>query len=199
MQGEDQIHYQNLLRHIDKRVVLSKDEQLLASQYFRIARLPAREYLLKQGSTCGYESFVSIGSLRSFYIDDRGGEHTLHFALEDWWISDFSSFLKQLPASRSIITLEESVLLQIERKKRDELISKLPKMERFWRILNEHSSMAQDDRLLSNISMTGKERYLALLQKYPDIQQRLPQKHIASYLGITPVFLSQIRKEIAGN
>ncbi len=73
----------------------------------------------------------------------------------------------------------------------------IPKMERFWRILNEHASMAQDERILNNISMSGIERYQALLKKYPDIEQRRPQKHIASFLGMTPVFLSQIRKDIA--
>ncbi|ETZ22205.1 Crp/Fnr family transcriptional regulator [Pedobacter sp. V48] len=190
-------HYNSLLRHIERRISLDSQEKDYICSVFKLRKLLPKQYLLVQGDLCRYESFVCEGFLRSFYVDSRGDEHTLHFALEDWWISDLSSFLKQQPASRNIITLEGSVLLQIDLESREKLMENIPKMERFWRILNESSSMAQDQRLLNSISMSGKERYLALLDLYPHIEQRLPQKHIASFLGVTPVFLSQIRKEIA--
>nr|WP_294870320.1 Crp/Fnr family transcriptional regulator [uncultured Pedobacter sp.] len=190
-------YYNSLLRHIERRISLDSQEKDYICSVFKLRKLLPKQYLLAQGDLCRYESYVCEGLLRSFYVDSRGDEHTLHFALEDWWISDLSSFLKQQPASRNIITLEGSVLLQIDLESREKLIENIPKMERFWRILNESSSMAQDQRLLNSISMSGKERYLALLDLYPHIEQRLPQKHIASFLGVTPVFLSQIRKEIA--
>ncbi|WP_254088172.1 Crp/Fnr family transcriptional regulator [Dawidia soli] len=186
-----------ILQHIDRRISLSDGEKNHVRAAFSIRELLPRQYLLAQGEVCRYESYVCKGFLRSFHVDARGNEHTLHFALEDWWISDLNSFIRQKPASRNIIALEKTVVLQIDIEQREELLLLVPKMERFWRILNEHASMAQDERILNNISMPGAERYQALVKKYPDIEQRLPQKHIASFLGITPVFLSQIRKEIA--
>lgn len=197
MQEHTKEHYNRLVRHIERRIGLDSQEKDYICSFFKIRKLLPKQYLLAQGELCRYESYVSEGFLRSFYVDSRGDEHTLHFALEDWWISDLTSFLKQQPASRNIISLEGSVLLQIDLEGRERLMENVPKTERFWRILNESSSMAQDQRLLNSISMSGKERYLALLDLYPHIEQRLPQKHIASFLGITPVFLSQIRKEIA--
>ncbi|WP_257670837.1 Crp/Fnr family transcriptional regulator [Parapedobacter tibetensis] len=190
-------YYDNLVRHIESRISLDSEEKDYICSFFRLRKLLSKQYLLAQGDICRYDHYVCEGFLRSFYVDGNGNEHTLHFALEDWWISDLNSFLKQQPASRNIITLDASVLLQIDLENREKLMENVPKMERFWRILNENSSMAQDQRLLDTISMPGKDRYLALLDRYPHIEQRLPQKHIASFLGITPVFLSQIRKGIA--
>lgn len=189
--------YKALLQHIERRVSLNEEERSHISSAFSIRELLARQYLLAQGEVCRYESYVCNGFLRSFHVDSQGNEHTLHFAKEDWWISDLNSLIRQIPATRNIIALEKTVVLQIDIAKREELLLHVPKMERFWRILNEHASMAQDERILNNISLSGVERYQALLKKYPHIEQRLPQKHIASFLGMTPVFLSQIRKEIA--
>lgn len=190
-------YFKRILNHFEQRIRLDDDEKKYVNSLFTIRKLLPKEYLLAQGAVCRYESYVCEGFLRSFHVDEKGNQHTLHFAKEDWWISDLTSFLRKEPASRNIIALERSVLLQIDLEKREELIKNVPRMERFWRILNEHASMAQDQRLLNSISLPGKERYLALLETYPDIERRLPQKHIASYLGITPVFLSQIRQQIA--
>lgn len=186
-----------LLKHFEARIPLIDEEREYISRMFSFRELLPRQYLLAQGEICRYESYVCKGFLRSFYVDKIANEHTLHFAQEDWWISDLSSFLTQQPATRNIIALEKTVVLQIDLQQREDLMHKLPKMERFWRILNEKSSIAQDKRILNNISLSGAERYDILLKTYPQIEQRLPQKHIASYLGITPVFLSQIRKQIA--
>jgi CRP-like cAMP-binding protein len=189
-------YFKTILQHIERRISLNEEEQRYIHSAFSIRSLLPRQYLLAQGEVCRYESYVCHGFLRSFHVDGSGDEHTLHFAQEDWWISDLNSFIRQVPASRNIIALEKTVVLQIDIEKREELLLRVPKMERFWRILNEHASMAQDERILNNISLSGVERYQALVKKYPDIEQRLPQKHIASFLGMTPVFLSQIRKEL---
>lgn len=189
-------YFKFILQHFESRVTLDDNEKDYICSLFSIRKLLPRQYLLAQGEICRYETYVCEGFFRSFHIDDNGNEHTLHFAREDWWITDLSSFLRQEPASRNIIALEQSVVLQIDLQKREELMCKVPKMERFWRILNEQACMAQEKRILNNISMSGIERYQALLKTYPNIEQRLPQKHIASFLGMTPVFLSQIRKEL---
>ena len=190
-------YFKTILQHFEQRISLDDIEKNYIRSLFSVRKLLPRQYLLAQGEICRFETYVCEGFFRSFHIDDNGNEHTLHFAREDWWISDLSSFLRLEPATRNIVALEQSVVLQIDLQKREELLGKIPKMERFWRILNEHASMAQDHRLLNNISKTGRERYEALLKTYPTIEQRLPQKHIASFLGMTPVFLSQIRRELA--
>ncbi|WP_202183079.1 Crp/Fnr family transcriptional regulator [Chitinophaga solisilvae] len=191
-------YYEMLLKHIASRVSITEKERELISEAFVLRRLLPKQYLLQEGDVCRHESFICEGLLRSFYVDEDGMEHTLHFALEDWWIADLKSFIKEEPASRNIIAVEPVILLQITRERREALLQAVPVLERFWRILNESACAAQDDRILQNIRLTGAERYAALVNKYPGLEQRLPLKFIASYLGITPVFLSQIRNNNAG-
>ena len=185
--------FSQILRHVLVRIELTEEEQQFFCSLLSVRKLLPKQYLLQEGDICKYESFVCEGFLRSFYVDDQGNDHTLHFAMEDWWIADLTSLVLQKPASRNIVALEPSVLLQIEKKNLDQLLTQVPAFERFWRIINERAVMAQDQRILDNIVLSGAARYEALLKKYPAIEQRMPQKHIASWLGITPVFLSQIR------
>lgn len=186
--------FARIIRHLQQRISLTTDEQQYFCSLLKVQRLLPRQYLLQEGEVCRYESYVCQGMLRSFYVDDRGNDHTLHFAMEDWWITDLTSFVLQQPASRNIVALEPSFLLQIDRKSLETLFDRIPALERFWRLINERAVMAQDQRILDNIALSGAERYEALLSKYPTLDQRLPQKYIASYLGISPVFLSRIRK-----
>jgi CRP/FNR family cyclic AMP-dependent transcriptional regulator len=195
MTNSNNLHlYQLILAHVLKRIDLTADEQQHFCSILSIKQVLPRQYIVQQGDVCRYESYVCKGFLRSFYMDEKGEDHTLHFAMEDWWITDATSFLKQEPATRNIVALEPSTLLQIDKQAMEQLYTDIPAFEKFWRILNQNSTMAQDQRILNAISMTGAQRYEALIQKYPTLEQRMPQKHIASYLGITPVFLSQIRK-----
>jgi len=189
-----QFSFQRILDHVLKRINLSPDEQDYFCSLLTVRNLLPRQYLVQAGDICKYESFVEKGFLRSFYFDPDGNDYTLHFAMEDWWISDSTSFIKSAPATRNIIALERCTVIQLDKISLGELYLKIPAFERFWRIMNENACMAQDQRILNSITMTGAERYEALLKKYPGIEQRLPQKHIASYLGISPVFLSNIRR-----
>ncbi|MBO9727986.1 MAG: Crp/Fnr family transcriptional regulator [Chitinophaga sp.] len=188
-------YYEMILDHLTARINLTEEEQQRFCDALTLRRLLPKQYLLQQGDICRHESYVCKGFLRSFYVDDQGDEHTLHFAMEDWWITDLRSLIRQEAATRNIVAMEPVTVLQIEKHKRDELLKEIPVLERFWRILNENACAAQDERILDNIAITGAERYARLLKKYPSIDQRMPLKHIASYLGITPVFLSQIRKK----
>ncbi|MFB6456859.1 Crp/Fnr family transcriptional regulator [Chitinophaga sp. Hz27] len=188
-------YYDMIIAHISARVILTEEEKQRFCDALVMRQLLPRQYLLQQGDICRHENFVCKGLLRSFYVDDKGDEHTLHFALEDWWISDLQSFIRQEPASRNIIAMEPVTVLQLEKHAREELLREIPALERFWRILNENACASQDERILSNITSTGAARYAQLLKKYPSIDQRMPLKYIASFLGITPVFLSQIRKK----
>lgn len=186
-----------IIDHVLRRIELTAAEQAHFVSLLKVRKLLPRQYLVQQGDVCRHESYVCKGFLRSFYVDEKGNDHTLHFAMEDWWITDSTSFHLQVPATRNIVALEASVLLQIEKEDLEQLYKDIPAFERFWRILEQKGGIAQDQRILNAISMTGAERYEALITKYPTLEQRMPQRHIASYLGITPVFLSQIRKQLA--
>jgi CRP-like cAMP-binding protein len=188
--------HQNILAHVARYVVLSAAEQELFTSLLTIKRLLRKQFLLQAGDICKHESYVLDGCLRSFYVDDDGDEHTLHFALDDWWITDLESFLHQTPALVNIEALTPVTVLQLDKPSLERLYTEVPAFERFFRILHQNAYLAQNRRILNNISMTGEARYIDLLQRHPKLVQSVPQKHIASYLGITPVFLSQIRARL---
>ncbi|WP_291041109.1 Crp/Fnr family transcriptional regulator [Dyadobacter sp. 50-39] len=194
---KDAALHKMIIDHVLRRIELTAAEQAHFVSLLKVRKLLPRQYLVQQGDVCQHESYVCQGFLRSFHADEKGNEHTLHFAMEDWWISDSTSFHLQVPATRNIVALEASVLLQIERNDLEQLYRDVPAFERFWRILEQKGSIAQDQRILNAISMTGAQRYEALITRYPTLERRMPQRYIASYLGITPVFLSQIRKQLS--
>jgi CRP-like cAMP-binding protein len=183
-----------LIDHVLRRVNLSIAEQTHFISLFTLRKVLPKQFLLQQGEICKYEFFVVKGFLRSFFIDQPGTEHTLNFAFEDWWISDTKSFVQSLPSEINIIAHEPTIVMQIEKQALDQLYLDFPIFDRFWRLLNQNFNVAQSERVLNAISLSGAERYHALIAKYPKIESRLAQKHIASYLGITPVFLSIIRR-----
>lgn len=188
--------HQLILAHIARHVSLTAAEQELFVSLLNIKRLLRKQFLLQAGDVCRYESYVLEGCLRSFFVDDKGDEHSLHFALEDWWITDLESFLHHTPAQVNIEALTPVTVLQLDKASLERLYTEAPFFERFFRILHQNAYLAQNRRILNNISMSGEARYLDLLARHPQLVQRVPQKYIASYLGITPVFLSQIRARL---
>lgn len=187
----------NLIEHVEKHVTLSQEEKELLASFLKTRRILKRQYLLQADTVCQYESFVVEGCLRMFYVDDKGLEHTLTFAIEDWWITDLESFLQRTASVYHIVALENSIVLQLDGASLAILYEKIPAIERYFRILHQNAFIAQSKRILQNISFNGEEKYKSFLAMYPQWHQRIPQKHIASYLGITPVFLSQIRKQLS--
>lgn len=182
---------------LSRHIQLTDEEKELLWQAVTLRKYRKRQYVLQAGDVCRHENFVVSGCLRAYYIDDAGTEHIIMFAVEDWWTSDLLSFLTQTPAQLNIDALEDSEVLQIERSALEALYLKIPKLERFFRIMMQNAYIAQQQRILFNISKTAKERYLYFIEKYPKLEQRLPQHQIAAYLGITPEFLSQIRKQLS--
>lgn len=191
----ESVHH-HILTQVARYVSLTVAEQELFTSMLTVKRLLRKQFLLQAGDICRYENYVLEGCLRSFFVDDKGDEHTLHFALEDWWITDLESFLHEAPAVVNIEALTPVTVLQLDKPSLERLYTEVPVFERFFRILHQHAYLAQNKRILNSISMTGEARYTDLLQRYPKLVQRVPQKYIASYLGITPVFLSQIRARL---
>ncbi|RPD42028.1 Crp/Fnr family transcriptional regulator [Chitinophaga barathri] len=187
--------FDKILAHVAKHISLTQEEQQLFTSLLKPRKLLRRQFLVQAGDICRYESFIVSGCLRSYITDADGQEHVLHFAIEDWWISDFGSFLHHTPSQTNIEALEPVETLQLDLASLERLYREIPAFERFFRILHQNAYLAQNERILSGISRTAMERYEAFLKRYPAIAARVPQKHLASYLGMTPVFMSQLRKK----
>jgi CRP-like cAMP-binding protein len=187
----------SLLRaHIEKRVHLTDEEFEIATKFFEPKKLRKNQFLLNEGEVCTHIGFVNSGCMREYTIDSKGNEHIIQFAIEDWWVSDLNSFLSGLPAEYNVDALQDSEILLLEKSARDEMLDKCPKMERFFRLLIEANHIATHQRIADSLSASAEERYLKFIKTYPKLFETVPQKQIASYLGITPQSLSRIRKDL---
>lgn len=191
------IMYDLIPQHIAKHIQLTQEETDYFISILQIKRLRKKQYLVQEGDVCRYESFVNKGCLRAYHVDEKGQEHVAQFAIEDWWISDMYSFLTGTPARFNVDALEDSELLCIDKPSLEELYIQVPKFERFFRIILQNAFIAQQQRIIANMSKGAEERYLDFINRYPQLEQRVPQHQIASYLGITPESLSRIRKQLA--
>jgi CRP-like cAMP-binding protein len=175
---------------------LEEDEVQALHLAFTERRVKRRQLLLQDGDVCKYNTFVVEGCFRMFYIDDKGKEHNIQFAIENWWICNIESFLSDQPSKLYIEALENSVILQIKKEDQLNLYHQHPKFNQFFRVLAEKALISYQKRVLQNISSTAQERYLDFLERYPFFFNRISNVQIASFIGVTPEFLSTIRKNI---
>lgn len=184
-----------LLNYFDRLILLNKEEKELVTQKFRPRLYRKKQYVLQEGDVCMQMNFVVRGCLRMYKIDEKGGTHILQFAAENNWITDLGSFYTEQPSELTIDASDDTMLLQINRNDLISLYTKAPKFDRIFRVLIENSFVSLQKRLLQNISSTAEERYQSFLDVYPHLFNRLPQTQIASFLGITPEFLSRLRNK----
>jgi CRP-like cAMP-binding protein len=185
--------YDLILKNISRFIELTEEEINYFTSLLKVKRLKKKQYLLQEGEICRNEYFVIKGCLRTYTIDEKGLEHIIQFSIEDWWTGDMYSFLTQKPSRYTIDALEDSELLYLDKASHEELYSKLPKFERFFRHLLQYAFISMQERINATLSQTADERYCSFIEKYPLMEKRLPLKQIASYLGITPESLSRIR------
>jgi len=185
-----------LFEHVEEKVQLTDKDKELVMSFFKCKNLRKRQYLLQEGDMCKYISFVAQGLMKSYTVDDKGNEHINLFAWEGWWISDFTSFVFGNEAKLNIDTIEDTALLLLSRANYDKMLTEVPVMERYFRILYQNSLATKDSRLISANTHTAEEKYAMFLETYPSISQRLPQNLIASYLGLSPETISRIKRKI---
>lgn len=181
-----------ILESFLNKVPLTEEEQKLITSYIKIKHLKKKHFLYQEGDIQQHLVFVNSGCLRSYSIDDNGTEHILQFAPPGWWIADMQSFLNSTPASLNIDAIEDTELVMIKRAELEELYVSIPILERYFRILTERSLAAFQQRLVDSLSLTAAARYTNFCERYPSLIQCLPQKYVASYIGITPEFLSKM-------
>ncbi len=185
------------LNHIQQTIPLTAEEKALLTSKLTKRKYLKGQYIGQEGDVTRHLSFILDGTVRTFYLDDNGTEHIISFGIENWWVGDLGSMITQKPADFNVQCVENSEVVQIPCEELEALYIAIPKLERFFRLLMERAYASTQRRLVRNYSLSAKDRYLLFLDKYPETANRVPQYMIASYLGITKEFLSNIRSQIA--
>jgi len=189
--------FQNIIKNISRFVTLTPEEEKIYEDLLTLQKFPKKTLLLREGEICQFEGFIKEGCVRTYYLDENGFEVTLLFAVEDWWITDIASFNNQTPSKIFIETLEDTEIYMLNPQTKEELMQKVPKFERAFRLMMQRYVVTLQNRLVNTISQPATDRYLEFIRVYPTIPQRVAQYYIASYLGVSKEFVSTIRKRLA--
>jgi CRP-like cAMP-binding protein len=186
---------ESLKEHVLKKVRFSDEELEVFLSYFKEKKVKKKQFIILPGSIAKYRSYVVKGAFRAYVIDDEGSEHTIQFAIEDWWISDYNSYILQQPATMFVVALEDGMVLQIDHESEEKLKAAGHRYETFFRIMAERSAAYHQRRVISNLTQNAEQRYASFMERYASIAYRVPQYALASYLGMTTQFLSKIRSK----
>jgi CRP-like cAMP-binding protein len=193
----EETSFKMLIAYFNGFFPLTGEEKNALLLKFTQRNIKRRGFVLQQGDVCRHFTFIVSGCFKLYAVDKGGKEHNLQFAAENDWITDLSSFYEESPSLVYIEAVEPSIVLQIKHDDLLQLYTTYHKFDRNFRIIIERQYIALQKRILQNISMSAEERYFSFLTDYPQLAMRLPNTQIASYLGITPEFLSKIRKDLA--
>ena len=185
-----------IIQNISKHITLTTEEEQLFLSKTETRHFKSKTLLLNSGVVCKHSYFVNSGLLRSFNINDNIVEQILSFACQGWWIGDMYSLISQKPGNLFIEVLEDAEVVVLSKENQEVLYSEIPKLERFFRILIENSLVAYQERLMDNLSLSAEERFEKFCTKYPTLIQKIPQKNIASFIGVTPEFLSKMKSRM---
>jgi CRP-like cAMP-binding protein len=193
---QENMNFDLLLSNISKHISLTTEETGFFTSLLDSRSLETGAFLLREGSVSKYESFIKKGCLKTYYLDENGDEHIVDFLIEEWWANDLYSFFSDTPSTSNIKAIENTEVIQISKNNLELLYQKIPKFERFFRILFQNAYISQRAQINSMLSAPAEERYILFLKNKPYAEKRFSQKDIASYLGITPQFLSTLKKKI---
>ena len=185
-----------ILANVARYIALTPEEEVVFTALLVPQRVPRFGYLLRAGQVARHLTFVVTGCLRTFATDAQGREAGLAFAWENWWCGDAASAPAGRPATLSIQALEPSEVLHLSFERLEQLCMQVPKFERFFRLLFQSVFSLEQRRLRALLQWPAEKRYAHFCRQYPRLSQRVAQKYIAAYLGITPEFLSVLRKKL---
>jgi CRP-like cAMP-binding protein len=188
---------QTLISHFNSYLSLTNEEIEAVSKNAKTRQIKRRQFVLQENDLCKHFNFIVDGCLKMYSVDDNNKEHNIQFGSENNWLTDIGSFHSGKPSKMFIEAIEPTIIIQIEQKDMVYLFDHFPKFDRIFRVIVENNFVELQNRLLQTISSTAEERYISFINQYPNLFTRLPNTQIASYLGITPEFLSIVRKNIA--
>ena len=188
-----------IFAQFERHITLDEKEKLSIRSVLIPARLKQGEFVETVGKITSNFIFVNSGCLMTYYTDAEGTDHVIQFAMAGWWTGDLHSFTKEEPSIYSTRALADSEVFYLPKTDMEALLHKFPKLERYFRILFQNSIVSHQHRLIQNLSVTADQRYENFSKRYPSLEQYVPLKFIASYLGITPEFLSKIRRKRSGH
>jgi CRP-like cAMP-binding protein len=184
-----------ILNNVARHISLTDDEKLYYTNLLKLKKVKKKQYIVQPDFVCNHRTYIAQGAMRSYFIDDKGQEHTVAIAIDDWWIADFASYIYREPATLFLEALEDTTLIQISYDDEQKLLSAVPKFALFYLNLVQFGFANLQRRILSDISLNAAERYENFLNKYPVMAARIPQYALASYLGISHELLSKIRNK----
>lgn len=190
---------QALIMHFSTTISLSEEDIVTLCSYLSVVELKKKEFLLQPGQISRHMRYIAKGSMRCYYEDENGQEHTLQLGIENWWINDLQSYYSGRPSRMYIQALEKSTIIQISKQDYELLIKQVPSICDFFRQKIQTAYIALQERTIGNMTEDAYERYVRFRSEYRDLEQRIPQYIIASFLGVTPEFLSYLRKKHAGS
>lgn len=186
---------EQLIQHIEKSVVLTPEEKNSLSLYFHKQTVSKKDFLLSEGQPCQFNYFIVKGCFRLYLCTENGKEQVIQFGIENWWITDYSSYTSGRPSKFYIQAIETSEIFYISRNEQELLFEKIPRLESYFRKNLERAYAASLTRIEYLFLLSGEERYRNFAKVYPGFVQRVPQYMLASFLGISPEYLSEIRKK----
>lgn len=184
-------------KHIEKFIVINEEEFSEVLSFFQVEQVQKKQNLMMEGQVCKYHYFVLKGCLRKFFVNEKGIEQTTEFAIENWWLTDNKAFEQRLPTEFFIQAVEHSEVLRIDNLSQEQLLQAFPKMERYFRFIYQRAFAASQMRIKYLYGLSKEAFYHHLNEQHPEFVQRMPQYLIASYLGFTPEYLSEIRKKFS--
>ena len=188
-----------LIEYFNRFLPMDEKEIAFIENVFKERRVKKRQFILQEGEICKHNTYVLEGCFRMYLVDPNGKEHNLQFAIENWWIGDIGSFHNNTPSKLNVEAIENSIIFQIKKEDQLKLFTEYPKFNQIFRVLAENAMVGLQRRVLQNISSTAEERYLDFLERHPNLFNRISNVQIASYLGVTPEFLSTVRKKIVNS
>lgn len=191
---KDEQYIKRILTAFDKTFPIDFEVIRAVMPLLRIHKIDKKSFLLNPGEISNTMNFIAKGCMRVFYMDDNANEHILQFGIENWWINDLNSYLNNEPSRMYIQAIEDTILIQINKMDLEELYIKFPDISNFFRIKFQAAYVSLQERMISSMTLEAYERYRIFIKNYRGIEQRIPQYMVAAYLGITPEFLSHLRK-----
>lgn len=186
----------NLIEYIKRYVSITEAEIAIFQTYLHSKKIKKKEFLLKEGQFCKSRYFIIKGCVRLFYFDNKGNEQIIHFGIDNWWITEYESLINQIPSQLNIQAVENTELLELPEAYFDELCKKVPIIERLFRKIMEKTYIAIQKRIEYIYSLSGEEQFRFFIDANPEFTQRVPQYMIASYLGMSPEFVSKVKAKM---